>query len=33
VAADKEPLRSGRTNAELRPIALERHVAPYAEGS
>jgi ribonuclease PH len=33
VAADKEPPRTGRTNAELRPIALERHVAPYAEGS
>lgn len=33
MAADKEPPRTGRTNAELRPIALERHVAPYAEGS
>jgi ribonuclease PH len=33
VAADKEPPRKGRTNGELRPIALERHVAPYAEGS
>jgi len=33
VAADKEPPRIGRTNADLRPITLERHVAPYAEGS
>ena len=33
MAADKEPPRNGRTNAELRPITLERQVAPYAEGS
>lgn len=33
MAADKEPPRIGRSNAELRPITLERHVAPYAEGS
>ena len=33
MAAEKEPPRNGRTNADLRPITLERHVAPYAEGS
>lgn len=33
MAADKEPPRTGRTNAELRPITFERRVAPYAEGS
>jgi ribonuclease PH len=32
VAADVNP-RTGRRDDELRPIALERHVAPYAEGS
>lgn len=26
-------MRTGRTNAELRPITFERRVAPYAEGS
>jgi len=33
VATDKEPQRSGREHDELRPITLERDVAPYAEGS
>lgn len=28
-----EPLREGRRDDELRPIALERDIAPYAEGS
>jgi ribonuclease PH len=31
--ADSAPLRVGRAADELRPISLERHVAPYAEGS
>jgi ribonuclease PH len=30
---DKEPQRNGRQHDELRPITLERDVAPYAEGS
>jgi ribonuclease PH len=33
VAMDKEPQRNGRQHDELRPITLERDVAPYAEGS
>jgi ribonuclease PH len=33
VAADSEPQRIGRQHHELRPITLERDVAPYAEGS
>jgi ribonuclease PH len=33
VAIDKEPQRNGRQHDELRPITLERDVAPYAEGS
>jgi ribonuclease PH len=33
VNADLEPQRKGRTHDELRPILLERAVAPYAEGS
>ena len=28
-----KPIRSGRSAAELRPIVIERGVAPYAEGS
>ncbi|MEO5589112.1 MAG: ribonuclease PH [Gemmatimonadaceae bacterium] len=31
--ADKAPLRTERTNAELRSVTLERNVAPFAEGS
>jgi ribonuclease PH len=31
--ARKSELRTGRTNAELRQITIERGVAPYAEGS
>jgi ribonuclease PH len=33
VAADNQPQRTGRRQDELRPIILERNVAPYAEGS
>jgi ribonuclease PH len=33
VAAESEPQRTGREANELRPITLEREVAPYAEGS
>ena len=33
MAIDKEPQRNGRQHDELRPITLERNVAPYAEGS
>ena len=33
MAPENEPQRSGRQLDELRPIALEREVAPYAEGS
>jgi ribonuclease PH len=33
VAAESEPERIGRQLDELRPITLEREVAPYAEGS
>jgi ribonuclease PH len=32
-AAPDRTTRTTRTNAELRPITLERRVAPYAEGS
>jgi ribonuclease PH len=28
-----EPVRTGRANDALRPVTLERNVAPYAEGS
>ena len=31
--AAEEPSRKGREHDELRPIELERKVAPYAEGS
>ena len=31
--ADSAPIRKTRTNDDLRPINLERGVAPYAEGS
>jgi ribonuclease PH len=33
VPAESEPQRTGREANELRPITLEREVAPYAEGS
>jgi len=33
VPADTAPNRTSRTNDDLRPITLERGVAPYAEGS
>jgi ribonuclease PH len=33
VAVESEPQRTGREANELRPITLERRVAPYAEGS
>jgi len=33
VAADSAPQRRGRQHDELRPITLEREIAPYAEGS
>ena len=33
MASDLEPPRHGRTVEQLRPITLERRVAPYAEGS
>ena len=33
MSTDKEPQRTGRRHDELRPISLERDVAPYAEGS
>jgi len=33
VAAETESPRVNRRNDETRPITLERHVAPYAEGS
>ncbi len=33
MAAESEPQRTGREANELRPITLEREVAPYAEGS
>jgi ribonuclease PH len=33
VPAESTPNRTSRTNADLRPITLERGVAPYAEGS
>ncbi|HZI43394.1 MAG TPA: ribonuclease PH [Gemmatimonadaceae bacterium] len=33
MAADNQPQRTGRRHEDLRPITLERNVAPYAEGS
>jgi ribonuclease PH len=33
VASTAEPIRAGRTPAEMRPVRLERGAAPYAEGS
>jgi ribonuclease PH len=33
VAADINPVRVGRSAEQLRPVTLERRVAPYAEGS
>jgi ribonuclease PH len=33
VAVETNPLRQGRSHEALRPITLEREVAPYAEGS
>jgi len=33
VATAEQPVRSGRTYDALRPLSLERDVAPYAEGS
>jgi ribonuclease PH len=33
VAADIHPVRLGRSTEQLRPVTLERRVAPYAEGS
>ncbi|HKO17160.1 MAG TPA: ribonuclease PH [Gemmatimonadaceae bacterium] len=33
MAPDPDPERAGRRADQLRPVRLERHVAPYAEGS
>jgi ribonuclease PH len=33
VTTESIPARRGRSDAEMRPVALERRVAPYAEGS
>jgi ribonuclease PH len=33
VGTDSNPARLGRAADQLRPITLQRHVAPYAEGS
>jgi len=33
VAAEQSPSRAGRSADQLRPVTLERGVAPYAEGS
>src|SRR5262249_43056438 len=32
VATESNPTRLGRASDQLRPITLQRHVAPYAEG-
>ena len=33
MAITEQPVRSGRAHDQLRPLSLERNVAPYAEGS